>query len=599
MIALQARNPQLPDPASQTARYANMMNMAKQQEAAQRQALLAQQTMDINQAQEARAAALQPSALTKAEGDAGVAKIKYFMDFVKASANDIANSSTPEQAIARGERLKQQFTDPALQARIDETIGELVSDPSKFEENRKRILIRTLDTKDQFAESHSDIFDANGDLLNKVTSPIGAFSTRITPGVVTDLPSTATQAAPPRATPTAGAGTSANMRATQGANTTPQDLMNQGMNPRNIPSGMPTSPASFTGGMGGANAAQITPEVMSRIVDSAFQTGVMAQVDFDQLLATQPPENRQAFTDAFRRANVTLQADAPSLADSGMGQQQMAANPVQRPQAGFAVMRGPTPQSRTANLGGDMPMMRNTEAQYQVGQQVKGRNPNMAPYPGSAQVSPNIIRGQAAAEEGGKQDVRVGAEPVIAGKTKTAQLRAEKDAAFSDAQSQFDAAYTTVNNRLSDIKRFKAHPAATRVIGPLDAFTPNFGRARGAQQIYDTLVASATFDALQEMRINSPTGGALGNVSDADIRLLKESIGALGQAQNEEDFFESLRIYEDRLKQVRDRLVNRYRQSYGYRLSKDWKPPVTSSSPRTSTKTGRKAGGFTVTEVDE
>ena len=123
MIALQSRNPQLPDPMRQTAQYANMMNMARQQEAAQRQALLAQQTMDINQAQEARAAALQPSALTKAEGDAGVAKIKYFMDFVKASANDIANSSTPEQAIARGERLKQQFTDPALQARIDETIG--------------------------------------------------------------------------------------------------------------------------------------------------------------------------------------------------------------------------------------------------------------------------------------------------------------------------------------------------------------------------------------------------------------------------------------------------------------------------------------------
>jgi hypothetical protein len=54
MIALQARNPQLPDPARQTAQYANMMNMARQQEAAQRQAALAQQTMDINQAREKR-----------------------------------------------------------------------------------------------------------------------------------------------------------------------------------------------------------------------------------------------------------------------------------------------------------------------------------------------------------------------------------------------------------------------------------------------------------------------------------------------------------------------------------------------------------------
>ena len=54
MIALQARNPQLPDPSRQTAQFANMMNMARQQEAAQRQASLAQQTMDINQAREKR-----------------------------------------------------------------------------------------------------------------------------------------------------------------------------------------------------------------------------------------------------------------------------------------------------------------------------------------------------------------------------------------------------------------------------------------------------------------------------------------------------------------------------------------------------------------
>lgn len=47
---------QLPDPAARTAKYANMMNMAKQQEAAQRQADMAQKRMDIDAAQETRAA---------------------------------------------------------------------------------------------------------------------------------------------------------------------------------------------------------------------------------------------------------------------------------------------------------------------------------------------------------------------------------------------------------------------------------------------------------------------------------------------------------------------------------------------------------------
>jgi len=369
MIALQARNPQLPDPAAQTAKYVNMMNMARQQETAQLQGERARQEMAYATAKEGREAELQAPRLAEAGAKANTAQLTFVMDFYKKSADNLINSSTPEQAVARGERLKSMFPIPALQAQIDETITDLISDPSQFETKRKQMLINTLDAKDQLAVEHSDIFDADGNLLFKESSKVGAFPTRLTPGVVTNLPSTAT-ASPPAAAPRTPVGTGADMRATQGSNTTPQDLIRQGMNPDNVPSGMPTSrPISFNqSDMGGAGAGQMTPEVMSNIVKSAFDTGVMAQVDFDQLLTTQPPENRQAFTDAFRRANVTLQADAPSLADSAMGQQQsFAANPVQTPQAEFAVYRG-EPREQTL-------------AQYKVGQQVKGKNPAISPAP--------------------------------------------------------------------------------------------------------------------------------------------------------------------------------------------------------------------------
>ena len=111
------------------------------------------------------------------------------------------------------------------------------------------------------------------------------------------------------------------------------------------------------------------------------------------------------------------------------------------------------------------------------------------------------------------------------------------------------------------------------------------------------MVAAGTFDALQEMRTNSPTGGALGNVSDADIRLLTASIGALGQSQNEEDFFASLNVFENRLKQVQQRLETRYRENYGNRLGKNFKPPVGNAS---SAAAGRRtSGGFTVMKVED
>jgi hypothetical protein len=55
MIALQARNPQLPDPQQRTARMANMMNMARQTEAAQLQGERIRQEMEYARAGESRA----------------------------------------------------------------------------------------------------------------------------------------------------------------------------------------------------------------------------------------------------------------------------------------------------------------------------------------------------------------------------------------------------------------------------------------------------------------------------------------------------------------------------------------------------------------
>jgi hypothetical protein len=573
MIALQSRGAPLPDPSRQTAQFANMMNMARQQEAAALQAQRARQEMQYAEAAEGRAAALQPSALTKAEGDAGVAKIKYVMDFYNASANDIANATDPEQAIARGERLKQQFTDPVLQARIDETIRELVSDPSKFEENRKRILIRTLDAKDQFAVTHKDVFDADGNLILMETSPTGSFPTRVTPGVITNLPSTAT-ASPPAAAPRPPVGTGADMRATQGSNTTPQDLINQGMNPNNIPSGMPTSPASFTGGMGGAGAGQMTPEVMSRIADSAFQTGVIAQVDFDQLLATQPPENRQAFTDAFRRANVTVQPNAPSLADSGMGQQQMAVNPVQTPQAGFADLRGPTPQSRTANLGGDMSTMRTTEAQYQVGQQVKGKNLNLSPAPAETpeQAGRRALLGRSSpAEEAAKaqatQNVNLQMAPQIAAATKKAENAIALKSEAPKEKYIATRLIANIDDRIATIDRLLRNPERRSIIGRFEGNTPYFLQNEtqsDAQADFDKIKNTDTLTSLVELKQDSPSGGSpVGNASNSDVVLVAKGANALIQTGTLPKFDAELMEIRRQLYRTRTNVINFYGDRYG------------------------------------
>ena len=59
--------------------------------------------------------------------------------------------------------------------------------------------------------------------------------------------------------------------------------------------------------------------------------------------------------------------------------------------------------------------------------------------------------------------------------------------------------------------------------------------------LLDTVEANIGFDKLQQMRAASPTGGALGQVSERENKLLQATYGSLSQSQSEEQFKRNLR----------------------------------------------------------
>jgi hypothetical protein len=436
------------------------------------------------------------------------------MQFFKATANDIANSSTPDEVVARAERLKQQFPVPELQARVDETVNSLVSDPSRFEENRKRILTRTLDAKDQFAVNHSDIFDAEGNLYTKRTSPIGAFPTEITPGVVTGPANTGaapragapaetprTPVAPQAAAPVGPVRTGKFGEALVTPDSARPLTPDQQDHIRRLQDelGMTNTPASFTrGGMATPTAGQMSPDMVPAILDSAINTGVMAQIDLDQMLAMSPPQARQGIMDVIRSSNISLQADAPSLAASAMTQQPpMAPNPVQRPQSQFADMRGPAPQASFADLGGQ-PQMQNTMAQYQVGQQIKGRNPSLSPTPGIYGVPTGQVAATSQAQRPSKQEVfdtelakieaqRKAGPPPSTPQQKRAR-KTEVANAYTKTQTLVDRAYDPKEGIVSLARKIKSlSPDQKEAITGLSGYVPSF---RGSTKEADTLIGN-------------------------------------------------------------------------------------------------------------
>ena len=84
-----------------------------------------------------------------------------------------------------------------------------------------------------------------------------------------------------------------------------------------------------------------------------------------------------------------------------------------------------------------------------------------------------------------------------------------------------------------------------------------------------TLKANAGFERLQEMRNNSKTGGALGQVSERELQLLQDAYAALSQSQSKGQFMQNLNKFERQVDQSWKRVKLAYRLDYGEDYSDD------------------------------
>ena len=101
------------------------------------------------------------------------------------------------------------------------------------------------------------------------------------------------------------------------------------------------------------------------------------------------------------------------------------------------------------------------------------------------------------------------------------------------------------------------------VTGPIGAalsYVPGTPSHNVAMQI-DTIEAAIGFDRLQAMRDASPTGGALGQVSEMELTLLKSSLGSLRQSQTQVEFMRNLQKVQKHYQGAVD-AINRQTNAY-------------------------------------
>ncbi len=133
-------------------------------------------------------------------------------------------------------------------------------------------------------------------------------------------------------------------------------------------------------------------------------------------------------------------------------------------------------------------------------------------------------------------------------------------ATFPKVTASYNAAVREINSQIADVDRLITHKGLEGITGAIQGRIGFSLRddVNAAQALLDKIKARGTLRSLQDLRNNSPTGGALGNISNQDTSLLGNSFGALNQAQGDEDFKAALNQYVSDLRFSKQNITESY-----------------------------------------
>ena len=187
-------------------------------------------------------------------------------------------------------------------------------------------------------------------------------------------------------------------------------------------------------------------------------------------------------------------------------------------------------------------------------------------------------------------------EPMPGGPTTTpispkeAQIREAKFPQANLAVKSFESKSDEV---LRDIERLRNHPGLKSITGIVYGRTPSVTKeGREAQALYDKIVSGLQFKELQDMRNASPTGGALGNVSNQEGQQLRQAAGALDRTQEASSVQDELDRIAGSIRGSKSRVREAFDLTYDYRGGGGGGAAAPSAAPTTSAPS---TGGNTVT----
>lgn len=166
-----------------------------------------------------------------------------------------------------------------------------------------------------------------------------------------------------------------------------------------------------------------------------------------------------------------------------------------------------------------------------------------------------------------------------------------REKAYPKATLALKSVEDSTDNFIKDLENLKNHPGLNQITGIAAGRLPGLtAEGRAAKALYDKVMAKGGFSELQNMRNSSPTGGALGNVSDAEGKQLRASFAAIDRTQDAPDVQKAISDTVDQLKNTKQRVREAYDMTYSYKFGQGNQPELPSKQTQEITQNIPKVG---------
>jgi hypothetical protein len=146
----------------------------------------------------------------------------------------------------------------------------------------------------------------------------------------------------------------------------------------------------------------------------------------------------------------------------------------------------------------------------------------------------------------------------------------KREMAYPQATAAIQGFEAKSEGFIKDLEKLRDSPGLDEITGFAAGRLPGLtDEGRKAQALYDKVVAKGGFQALQDMRDASKTGGALGSVTEREGKQLIASFAAIDRRQNAKDVRDAIDTSISDIQGAGTRMREAYDTTYEYKPNKN------------------------------